>query len=187
VGAARATLASVSLSSSPAVRACRDLAAVARFATLATVAREPAGWPFATLVAVAFDAEGRPLLLLSKLAEHTKNVEACSRASLLVSAAHGAQAAEAVDPPAEGRMTLVGEFSRVRVPGAEATGAENALTAARARFLAVHPEAAGYASFADFGFWCMNVAHVRWVGGFGRMEWVTGEEYLAVPRRPSPG
>jgi hypothetical protein len=39
----------------------------------------------------------------------------------------------------------------------------------------------GYASFADFGMWRIEVAHVRWVGGFGRMEWVSGEEYRRSP------
>jgi putative heme iron utilization protein len=158
--------------SSPALRACRELAAAARFGTLATIARDPAGWPFATLVSVAFDESGRPLFLLSRLAEHTQNLEACARASLLVGGAHGV---EAIDPLAQGRMTLVGEC--VRVPSERAAQPENALAATRARFLEVHPEAAGYVSFADFGMWRMEVARVRWVGGFGRMEWLGGEEY----------
>ncbi len=66
------------------VTTCRDLASRARFGSLATVARQPAGAPFATLVAVAVDATGRPLLFLSELAEHTKNLRADARASLLV-------------------------------------------------------------------------------------------------------
>jgi putative heme iron utilization protein len=138
---------------------------VARFGALATLSRDPVGWPFATLVAIAFDARARPLLLLSRLAEHTKNLEACARASLLVSASGGAGSP---DPLAQERMTLVGECARVQ---AQEDGA------ARARFLEVHPEAAGYAAFADFGVWRIEVAHVRWVGGFGKMEWVSGEEY----------
>jgi putative heme iron utilization protein len=156
------------------VRSCRDLAQKARFGALATVARDPAGWPFATLVAIAFDAHGRPLLLLSRLAEHTKNLEASSRASLLVSAATSApplEGGDSPDPLAQGRMTIVGECARVREEENDAT---------RAIFLSMHPEAAGYASFADFGMWRIEVAHVRWVGGFGRMEWVSGEEYCQL-------
>jgi putative heme iron utilization protein len=148
---------------SSAIRSCRDLGQRARFGALGTVARDPAGWPFATLVALAFDGRGRPLLLLSRLAEHTKNLEACPRASLLVSEG-------APDPLAHGRMTLIGECARV-------PDAENDV--ARARFLAVHPEAASYASFADFGMWRIEVVHLRWVGGFGKMEWVSAEEYAA--------
>jgi putative heme iron utilization protein len=176
-------------------RTCRELAARARFGALATVARPAAApaetgdagtwvssassassaWPFATLVAVSFDGRGRPLLLLSRLAEHTKNLEACPRASLLVSAAESVQN---VDPLALGRMTLLGECRRLeRGPGGDADGA----TDARARFLAVHPEAGGYAAFPDFDMWRLEVIHVRWVGGFGAMDWVSGGDYTREP------
>ncbi len=72
------------------------------------------------------------------------------------------------DPLAAGRMTLVGACARVPEPEREA---------ALAAFLAVHPEAAGYASFSDFSLWRIEVAHARWIGGFGRMQWVGAEEY----------
>jgi putative heme iron utilization protein len=144
---------------------CRDLVSSSRFGALATVARDPAGWPFATLVAVAFDERGRPLLLLSRLAEHTKNLEACARASLLV--AESPQGAAASDPLARARMTLVGECASVTVDS----------ESAKERFLDAHPDAARYASFTDFGLWRLDVAHVRWVGGFGKMEWMSGEAY----------
>jgi putative heme iron utilization protein len=145
---------------------CRDLVLSARFGALATLARDPPGWPFATLVAVAFDHRGRPLFLLSSLAEHTKNLEGCSHASLLVSAtARGASA----DPLTLARMTLVGECARVT------SGTEP--DQARARFLEAHSGAAMYAAFGDFSMWRLEVAGVRWVGGFGRMEWMSGEDY----------
>jgi putative heme iron utilization protein len=141
---------------------CRALARRARFGALATTARDPAGWPFATLVAVAFDALGRPLFLLSRLAEHTKNLEASDRASLLVT-----DEGEP-DPLAAGRMTLVGACARV--PEAERD-------AALAAFLDVHPEASSYAGFKDFGVWRLEVSQARWIGGFGRMEWIDGKVY----------
>jgi hypothetical protein len=47
----------------------------------------------------------------------------------------------------------------------------------RDTFLAAHPEAAQYAGFGDFGFWRLAVESVRWVGGFGRMQWLSDEEY----------
>jgi putative heme iron utilization protein len=144
-----------------AVRACRELAVRARQGALATMSREAPGFPFATLVAVAFDARGRPLLLLSRLAEHTKNLEACDRASLLVAEAGS-------DPLAAGRMTLVGTCALV---------SESDRDAARAVFLAAHPEAEQYVGFADFALWRIEVASVRWVGGFGRMQWIDGARY----------
>src|ERR1700760_4577119 len=86
-----------------AALASRTLAARARIGSLATVARDPAGHPFATLVAMAVDGAGRPLLFLSALAEHTKNLRADERASLLVW-----DAAASGDPLAAERVTLVG-------------------------------------------------------------------------------
>jgi putative heme iron utilization protein len=102
------------------------------------------------------------VLLLSQLAEHTKNLVACARASLMVSDA-GAD-----DPLASPRMTLVGECTRVPVGEAER---------ARAVFSTAHPEARAYASLADFETWRFEIAHVRFVGGFGRMSWLDANAY----------
>src|SRR5882757_272145 len=64
----------------------RTLFAYARHAALATVGVEPSGYPFGSLVGHALDDAGRPLLCLSDLAEHTTNLKADPRASLMVSA-----------------------------------------------------------------------------------------------------
>jgi putative heme iron utilization protein len=137
---------------------CRALASRARHGSLATLARDRTCWPFTTLVALAFDDGLRPLLCISALAEHTKNLLASPQASILV-----ADAAEGVDPLASGRMTLVGPCARVP---------DDEVATARTTFLAAHPEAAGYATFADFAMWRLEVEGVWWVGGFGSMEWV---------------
>jgi len=133
-------------------------------AALGTMARDLHEHPFVTLVAVAFDRNGRALLLLSRLAEHTANLEACTRASLLVSEAAGG----GVDPLAMGRVTLVGSCGRVPDGDPEAC---------RKTFLDVHPEASTYVGFADFGFFRLEPEHVRYVGGFGRMSWVDAKSY----------
>ncbi len=120
--------------------------------------------PFVTLVSIAFDDEGRALLLLSRLAEHTANLEACNRASLLVTEAAGTE----TDPLASGRVTLVGTC--VKVLDAE-------VNACRERYLRAHPEAKTYVGFADFGFFRLAPEQVRYVGGFGRMSWVDARDY----------
>ncbi len=134
-------------------------------AALGTIARNVPEHPFVTLVTVAFDPEGRALLLLSRLAEHTSNLEACSHASLLVSETGGGGG---VDPLALGRVTLVGSCGRVP---------DGDLEACRKTFLDVHPEASTYVGFADFGFFRLAPDHVRYVGGFGRMSWVDAKSY----------
>ncbi|HEY8075105.1 MAG TPA: pyridoxamine 5'-phosphate oxidase family protein [Labilithrix sp.] len=135
-----------------------ELLAKASHGTLATIGLRPAGHPFASLVAVANDAS-RPLLLLSSLAEHTKNLEADGRASILLAEAGLAAA----------RVTILGACARV--PDAERE-------AARAIFLAAHPDAAQYVDFEDFGFWRIEPAELRVVVGFGRMSWVSRETFL---------
>jgi hypothetical protein len=65
-------------------------------------------------------------------------------------------------------MTLVGMCARV--PDAERD-------AALAAFLDVHAEASGYAGFADFAVWRLEVTQARWIGGFGRMEWIGADDY----------
>ncbi|MDB4945051.1 MAG: putative heme iron utilization protein [Labilithrix sp.] len=143
---------------------CRDLVSRARHGTLCTIARDPAGFPFGSLVAIAADEAGRPLFLLSSLAEHTKNLLAGSEASLLVAEPAPAGA----DPLALGRVTILG---RVRpVPPGE-------LHSALDVFLAHQPEAATYVTFADFAFYRLEPEQLRYVGGFGRMSWVSAEEY----------
>ncbi|WP_437292029.1 HugZ family protein [Sorangium sp. So ce406] len=150
---------------------CRTLAERARAATLCTQARDPAGYPYGSLVTVAVDAHGRPLLLLSALAEHTGNLKARAEASLLL-----AEPAEGrADPLALGRMTLIG-------PCRPLEGAEAA--AARTRFLAAHPRASYYVDFTDFSFYRLDPVSIRYVGGFGRMSWVEAAEYAAAEPDP---
>ena len=61
----------------------RTLAAQISTGTLCTLAQEPVGYPYGSFVTVAFDG-GAPIFLISRLAEHTKNLERDPRASLLV-------------------------------------------------------------------------------------------------------
>ncbi|HSN99333.1 MAG TPA: pyridoxamine 5'-phosphate oxidase family protein [Candidatus Nanopelagicales bacterium] len=148
---------------------CRTLAARARTVALGTIARDPAGYPYASLVAVAFDAAGRPLFLISDLAEHTANLKAQPEASALVSEPVLSAEGKPQDPLALGRMTLLGPCRRLTEPAE--------VEAARAIFLGVHPEAAMYAGFRDFAMYRLEPVSIRYVGGFGRMSWVDAGEY----------
>src|ERR1700736_3651179 len=114
----------------------RTLVAQISKGTLCTLAQEPKGYPYGSLVTVAFD-NSNPVFLISELAEHTKNLDRDPRASLMV--AEGGTA----DPLANGRVTLLGLCKRV----------EGDLGGARAAFFAAHPNATYYADFRDFGFW----------------------------------
>jgi len=141
----------------------------ARTATLCTVAREPEGYPYGSFVTFAVD-EGSPVFLISALAEHTRNLVADARSSLLV-----AESVE-VDPLANGRVTLLGRCAALE--------SDPERESARRAFLAVHPNAAYYAGYGDFSWWKLTVESVRYIGGYGRMSWVSREEWLTS--RPDP-
>jgi putative heme iron utilization protein len=151
----------------------RTLVAGIPTGTLCTLADEPAGYPYGSFVTVAFDA-GNPILLLSRLAEHTKNLERDPRASLLVAESGAA------DPLANGRVTMIGPCTRIDRGGPN----EDEAGSARAAFLAVHPNAAYYADFRDFAFWRLLVRAVRYIGGYGRMSWVSEDEWRAAAPDP---
>ena len=145
----------------------RTLVASISTGTLCTLAIEPAGYPYGSFVTVAFE-NGNPVFLISALAEHTRNLEQDPRASLLVAESGAA------DPLANGRVTMLGPCARVEGDG------ENA----RAAFLAAHPNSAYYADFRDFGFWRLQVDSVRYIGGYGRMSWISKEEWQAAEPDP---
>jgi heme iron utilization protein len=153
---------------------CRTLAASARSATLSTIARDPDGYPYGSLVTVAFDGSGRPLFLLSRLAEHTQNLLHRADASLLIAE----PIARETQPLSVGRVTVLGPCRAV--PEADRAGA-------RVSFLAAHADAATYVDFADFGFYRLDPIALRYVGGFGRMSWVTALDYLAAESDPLVG
>lgn len=163
--------------SRPAVREpshaerCRTLVGQALSATLCTIAREPAGYPYGSLVTVAVDARGRPLFLLSELAEHTGNLHARSEASALLTEPLGSHD----QPLALGRVTLLGRCAKVDV---------SELAAAREVFLSRQPSAAYYVDFKDFAFYRLEPEALRYVGGFGRMSWVTPDDYRAAEPDP---
>ena len=120
------------------------------------------GAPYVSLVTLSTTADGEPLFLLSHLADHTRNLLADARASLLVSTD-----ASPANPQQGARISLQGRIEKSDDP------------AHRARFLARHPGAALYADFADFAFFRMRVEAVHWVGGFARAHWLP--DFPAAP------
>lgn len=136
--------------------------------TLCTLAREPEGYPYGSLITFALDA-GEPIFLISELAEHTKNLRRDPRASLLVAESRPG------DPLANGRVTLLGPCTPV---------SEERRQRASEAYLARHPGASYYSGFRDFAFYCLEVSGVRYIGGYGRMSWVDPAEWRTA--KPDP-
>jgi putative heme iron utilization protein len=128
----------------------RTLVAGAASAALGTVAGD--GAPWCSLVVYTTLADGTPVLNLSTLAEHGRNVRRDPRASLMV-----AEPADADDPLDRGRLTLAGRLETA--PG-EAP------------------------PFADFTRYALRIERIRWVGGYGRMDWVDPAAYAAAEPDP---
>ncbi|MBT3535354.1 MAG: DUF2470 domain-containing protein [Rhodospirillaceae bacterium] len=119
------------------------------------------GHPLASLVLVAADYDASPILLLSDLAEHSKNIAADNRISLLFDGSRGL-----ASPLTGARLSVQGRA--LRDDGDHL----------RQRFLRRHEDAAGYADFADFAFYSVDVSRGHLVAGFGMIEWIDGAELL---------
>lgn len=143
----------------PATRA----RAVMRATDRAALATAQGGWPFASLVLVALDHDASPLLLISDLSEHAKNIKGDPRVSLLFDGTQG------LDDPLTGpRVTVLGEAAPVE---------DRRL---RERFLGRHPSAELYAGFADFHLHRVSVTRAHLVAGFGRIHWVEASDLLVT-------
>jgi putative heme iron utilization protein len=131
------------------VPVAKELLRTIRAGALATLDADT-GHPFASLVTVATDLDGAPLLLMSTLSAHVRNLERDPRCSILL--AQGGRG----DPLAHPRLTVMG------------TAARSAEARVRERFLARHPKARLYADFGDFSFWRVDLAGGHLNGGFAR-------------------
>jgi putative heme iron utilization protein len=140
-----------------AVGFAKDLLRSVRAGALATIDRA-GGFPFASLVTVATDYDGSPLLLMSRLSAHTQNLEQDPRASILL--AQGGKG----DPLAHPRLTVIG------------TAARTTDDHVRRRFLARHPKAQLYAGFGDFSFWRLEIGAAHLNGGFARAMDLTAKQ-----------
>ena len=139
-----------------------DLLHSASDAGLATHSSSLSGFPFASSIPFIVDEHQRPVFLISALAEHTRNLTANSRASLMIA-----------KPLGEGevaRISLVGEVhSMDRDPGLVA------------RYLRYHPHAERFLQLGDFRLHRLDPIRVMTIGGFARASWLEGERLLEAP------
>jgi putative heme iron utilization protein len=142
--------------------AVRKLLAEARHGLLSTSGLEPAGYPYGSLVMLGTTAEREPVVLVSPLAQHTKNLAGEPRASLLVLAKGDG------DPMQAARASILGNARRLEGPDQ---------AGARTRFLAALPEAEMYLGLG-FELWALRPVEARYIGGFGAAAWVDGAELL---------
>jgi hypothetical protein len=145
-------------------RTARQLLRSHRYGALSTLSKKFDGHPFGSITPYLVDHDGSLLILISALAEHTKNIRHDPRVSLIT---HNQD-----DPhiQTQGRITVVGKAGLVAAR--EQTGK---------RYLRYFPAAQTYFDMQDFAFYRIVPQALRYIGGFGDIHWVKAENFLVPP------
>jgi len=141
-------------------RQARELFRTLRSGVLSSHSTKLPGYPYGSALPYATDHAGRPVLLISHLAEHTHNVGADARASFLV-------ADLGPDVQTSARATLLGNARQVVDAALEE------------RYLRFFPEHARYLEIGGFAFWTIEPLQLRFIEGFGSQHWIATDAYLA--------
>jgi putative heme iron utilization protein len=142
-------------------REAREIVRTHRSGVLSTQSSKLPGYPYGSALPHVTDHLGRPVILISHLAEHTHNIEADARVSFIVHAT-------GANLQSQPRTTVVGE-ARV-IPDTEAI---------EQRYLRYYPDHAQYLQIGGFRFYAVEPVQVRFIQGFGGLHWSSGEHYLA--------
>jgi putative heme iron utilization protein len=145
-----------------AARLARSLLRRSRQGALATL-MAGSGDPYCSLVNVASHADGAPILLISRLALHTKNILADPRVSLML------------DERADGDPL---EGSRIMLAGRAEEASADDLPVLHRRYLNAHPAAETFVNFKDFSFFRIRPSVAHLVAGFGRIVDLKPELFL---------
>ncbi|MGA9870114.1 MAG: DUF2470 domain-containing protein [Rhodococcus sp. (in: high G+C Gram-positive bacteria)] len=152
---------------STAAEEARTVAASTNIATLATLTTD--GDPWASYVTYGL-LDGSPVLCVSRMAEHGRNLHHDPRASVSIVAPE-----TAADPLAVARVTLAGIVE---------SPTDDERAAARDAHLNAVPAAKYYIDYSDFTLWILRVRRARWVGGYGRMDSASATDYAAAAPDP---
>lgn len=145
-------------------REARRMLRAHRYGALSTLSKKFDGYPFGSITPYLVDHDGSLLILISTLAEHTKNILHDPRVSLIT---HDQR-----DPniQTQGRVTVIGNAELE--PRREQAGQ---------RYLRYFPEAQTYLAMHDFSFYRILPVAIRYIGGFGKIHWIDMENYAVQP------
>jgi putative heme iron utilization protein len=147
---------------SPSVEA-RTLLHAESAGVLSTLSVDVSGYPFGSVVPFCLDRQGRPVILISRIAQHYKNVVADPRASLIV-LEHGGD-----DVQVNGRLTCIADA--IKVGAAEVEDIAE-------RYYRYFPQSTDYHRIHDFEFFRLQPIRFRYIGGFGRIHWLEAAKLL---------
>ena len=149
--------------SEAAVAAARALLAAESVGVLSTISVHRPGFPYGSVTPYALSAHGQPLLLLSRLAAHTKNLTADPRAGLFIGDRTAVE-----DPQAGARVSLLGRV--LPLPAGDVPDG-------RARYIARWPRGADYLALGDFSLWRFDIEEARLIAGFGEIRWLEASAF----------
>ncbi|MBL4865151.1 MAG: HugZ family protein [Pseudomonadales bacterium] len=127
---------------------------------LSTHSVDMPGFPFGSVAPYCLDSEGHAVILISSIAQHTKNIENDKKVSLIVTEG------EVDDIHTAARLTILAEA--VRVTDEEV----------KERYYRFFPPAREYHAQHNFEFYRLNTVKARFIGGFGQIHWVSADELL---------
>lgn len=129
---------------------------------LSTHSIDVVGYPFGSIAPYVLNYDGEPAILISDIAQHTRNIKQNNKASLTVFDPN------ADDPQSGSRLTWIGD--------AEPVDPSDAAT--RDRYLRYFPSAESYFETHDFSFYRISLRRARFIGGFGQIFWIEPEAML---------
>src|SRR2546426_8385333 len=129
---------------------------------LSTHSIDVAGYPFGSIAPYTLNYDGEPAILISDIAQHTRNIKQNNRVSLTVFKP------DTDDPQAGSRLTWIGD----------AEPADPSDNETRDRYLRYFPSAESYFDTHDFSFYRIRLRRARFIGGFGQIFWIEPESML---------
>ena len=146
-----------------AIKQARTLLRNKEKAVLSTHSASKDGYPFGSVTTYMTDYQGHPIIYISHLAQHTHNIKADPKLSLIVSEDNEN------DINAGARLTLLGT--------AELVNDEEVVNISN-KFYLKFPESKAYQNTHDFKFYRITVEHIRYIGGFGQIHWLKLDDFL---------
>ena len=136
---------------------------------LSTISRDDSieGYPFGSLTPYSIDKFGNPIILISELAQHTKNIDNNSKVSLTITEAKSGEV------QAHGRLTIIGDAEKVKDEEADEIGEDH---------IRLFPEAKRYFEAHGFSFYRINFKRARFIGGFGKIFWVERDQGFLIEK-----
>src|SRR5437762_6458011 len=134
------------------------------FGVLSTISLDVPGYPFGSITPYCADRQCRPVIYISRIAQHTQNILADSRVSLTV-----LENADSGDVQARGRLTCIANARPLSKDEEDVSE----------RYFRYVPQARDYAGTHDFAFFRLELVRVRFIGGFGRIYWIEPGEFMA--------